>query len=485
MAEETETKSSTKHLFDDSDDSDSDEEFPSTQPINRTTMIENQKGDKNDNLKDQKASNAQLFGSDDSDSDEDPPNATHNENNEEDSDVEFQEQDADIVGRKAPTPPPTANIPMESNASSSSYKHIAVYNHAVPQVESKMVSLHLAQLPKILGIQSEAFSSSTYNAAIEDAEFKGRTASMIRWRYIQSKDGAFERDPHTNRLKKESNAKIIKWSDGTYGLVVGDEVFDMDEFSYLPKGMGNKKVGPGGTNMDKGKDFLYMTQKAKAILDEDTHETRNIGTILQAVSHLTSKFIPRPATLQSAAHKTFVLHERSKVMKRAKIAEYVTFVDPEKQKAERIRNKEDLIKQEKRSGDMYKTGGKKRIGMHRDYLEDDEDDDRYDSVNIKRLKRGDDDDMDYGSDKSEEEDEWIKRKTKRVPGYGKRNVDNDEDEMESEEDMDDSESQDEEEEIDEDDDVEINLRKKSTGTSSMKQKAQATIFDDDDDDDSD
>jgi cobalamin biosynthesis protein CobT len=264
----------------------------------------------------------------------------------------------------------------------------------------------------------------------------------------------------------------------------------MDEFSFLHRSSGKKKkdagVIPGLPS--KAKDFLYLTQKAHAILDDDGNETQPIGTILQGINHLTSKFIPRPASLQSAAHKTFVLNERSKVMKRAKIAEYVTFVDPEKQKAERIRNKEDLMKQEKRSGGAYRTGGKRRMGMHRNYLE--EDDERYDSINIKRLKRGMEDDMDYGSDESDEEDEWINRKKRGVGtsrGHRDDNEEEDDDDDDEEELNDDdvAEEESEKEEVvdmDEDDDEEeINLRKKPMG-GIAKRKAPA-MFDDNDDDD--
>jgi RNA polymerase-associated protein LEO1 len=504
---EQETKqdvSQSKQLFDESDD-DSDEAPDTTK---EDTIVKDK--DAYNPLTNEKVTNAQLFGSDDDDSDSEEEeenlnnhevaqdstekepfqsNPNHTTQEEEESDVEFQEADADITGRRAPTPPPVKDTSTENaTISSSSFNHIAVYNLLLPQLENNNnVSLHMAQLPKILGIQPEAFSPITYNAAVEDAEYKGRMASMIRWRYIPSKDGKlgeFERDPNTNKLRKESNAKIVKWSDGTYGLVVGDEVFDMDEFSFLHKASGKKKKDvavPAGSSQ-KVKDFLYLTQKAKAILDdEDGNETQPIGTILQGVNHLTSKFIPRPASLQSAAHKAFVLNERSKVMKRAKIAEYDTFVDPEKQKAERIRNKEDLMKQEKRSGGAYRTGGKRRIGMHRNYLE--EDDERYDSINIKGLKRGIEDDMDYGSDESDEEDEWINRK-KRVVGNSRRNRNDDDDEEQFVED--DVAEEESEEEIavgTDEDDEEINLRKKPMG-GSVQRKAPAMFDDNDDDDDS-
>jgi hypothetical protein len=254
----------------------------------------------------------------------------------------------------------------------------------------------------------------------------------------------------------------------------------------------NKKIDVIGK---KSLQHVFYSIKKEARVEFEDGDSQPMGTILECVTSLQSKFIPRPASLKSAAHKNFVLQERSRVIKRAQIQEYVTFVDPEKQKAERIRNKEDLMKQEKRSGGRRSTSGtagvnasgRKRYGMHRAYMEggEEEDDELYDSVNIRKLKRRnmDDEDMDYGDDAgmSEEEDAWSKRK-KRVFESGRKSshltkFDSDEDEE-----MDEG---DEEEEFvvdkDEDDDNEEMLNRKKQ-TSSSGQKRQASIFDDDDDD---
>ena len=60
--------------------------------------------------------------------------------------------------------------------------------------------------------------------------------NVVRWRYAED-------SPKTNeplqaegagyvqteqQCRKESNTKVVKWSDGTYSLVVGDEYFDMN-----------------------------------------------------------------------------------------------------------------------------------------------------------------------------------------------------------------------------------------------------------------
>jgi len=95
-------------------------------------------------------------------------------------------------------------------------------------------------------------------------------------------------------------------------------------------------------------------------------------------------------------------------MKKARIAEFNLLIDPEKEKKDRIRNKEDLIKQEGRPSARRATGPRRR-NANRYYMNEDR---GYDSVNISTLKRMNEDipvDYDY-RDEDDEEDEWSKKK---------------------------------------------------------------------------
>jgi RNA polymerase-associated protein LEO1 len=427
------------NLFDDSDDSDEEMAQPTTQPEQQQEAAA---ADPSSSPAPPKNDNARLFGSDSDDSDDNAEETTENQkaapsntnantntntntntnandndnDNDEDSDADLEfNADDDITGKSAPVRREVKSERSDSPVVPPS--KVTVPDFPLTQFQDKKVSLHMAQLPKIVGVQVEGFSRDTFNSSLEEEEFKGRVHSMIRWRYKTDANGNFVKDENGKQVK-ESNAKIIKWSDGSYGLRVGDEVFDMDAISYQlnkPAGGKNQKA-PAATPVSaakrKGpfsKDFLYLTQKAQ------DGERKPIGTVLQCVASLESKFIPRPASLKSAAHKNFVLKERSRVIKRATIQEFVTFVDPEKQKQERIQNKDDIMKQEKRSGGKRSGGDKRRSGMHRAYMED-EDDEHYDSVNIRSLKKRNmnDEDMDYGDDygDDDEDDVWSKRKKK-------------------------------------------------------------------------
>eukprot|EP00554_Chaetoceros_debilis_P004537 CAMPEP_0194082156 /NCGR_PEP_ID=MMETSP0149-20130528/7749_1 /TAXON_ID=122233 /ORGANISM="Chaetoceros debilis, Strain MM31A-1" /LENGTH=584 /DNA_ID=CAMNT_0038764243 /DNA_START=230 /DNA_END=1984 /DNA_ORIENTATION=+ len=458
----------------DSDDSDDEPPPPAVAaPVAKDTEDKNK--DDGDGEADADAAADKKNNDDDDDGDDakskkkDGDNDNDNDNDNDggdgsDSDAEFKADD--ITGRKRAPKPKTFADQVKQQLET---KQLSVPNMPLPQFKNnrpngnangngngkngngKRVTYHMAQLPKIVAIQPDAYNRNTYNASVEEAEFGDHAhASMIRWRYKRNEQGHHILDENGKKIK-ESNAKIVKWSDGTYGLCVGKDVFNMDEFNYtINANKGNRantknkvvnkgkdKVGKD-KDKDKGKDgeeksdraqppptaasriskdFVYLTQKAE--IKDDDGMLRPAGTILECVTSLQSKFIPRPATLQSDAHKKFVLKERQRMMNRAKIAEYVTFEDPEKQKADRIRNKDDMMKQEKRGGGGRRSGGggggRRRYGMNRSYMDDD--DEHYDSVNIRSMKKssrmGREDDMGGYDDEGGYEDNWSKRKRSR------------------------------------------------------------------------
>ncbi len=78
--------------------------------------------------------------------------------------------------------------------------------------------------PNFIKIQSEPFDSATHNSETEKTQF-GNTTSVVRWRYKRDENGDIVLDS-SGIAVKESNAKLIRWDDGTYQLIVGDAVFN-------------------------------------------------------------------------------------------------------------------------------------------------------------------------------------------------------------------------------------------------------------------
>ena len=76
--------------------------------------------------------------------------------------------------------------------------------------------------PNFIKLQRDAFDLSNHDP--EDSKFSGANAVM-RWRY-KTDDGGNVVVGANGKPEMESNARFVKWSDGSYQLVIGDSVFD-------------------------------------------------------------------------------------------------------------------------------------------------------------------------------------------------------------------------------------------------------------------
>jgi len=77
--------------------------------------------------------------------------------------------------------------------------------------------------PNFIKIQSMEYNRVSYNPDLERQFFDGATA-VIRWRLKRDAQGEVECDADGVPVK-ESNARMVEWSDGSMQLVVGDAVF--------------------------------------------------------------------------------------------------------------------------------------------------------------------------------------------------------------------------------------------------------------------
>ena len=366
-----------------------------------------------------------------------------------------------------------------------------------PELPPSSASFHITKLPNLVGIQPYAFDPTTYLATAEEEEYRGYVHDMIRWRYKRGEDGELARDDD-GKLIRESNARLVQWEDGSYTLHVGKEAFEVENIdSSLTVGTSDSnKVKFAGLN-----GYLYLSQVAthrekkavssekKAEDDEEKDkmeeeekkeevEETPAGTILECMGAIGSRFIARPSSLRSEAHKSLTVAVRQKTIKKARIAEVVTQEDPEKAKMERIKVKQDLEKANarKRSYGEPRYGRaapRHRPGMNRSYLEQDDGD--YDTVNIRAMKRrtmdADDEDMDdYGdSDEDDEEEAMFNRRPKKgTTAEAKKKKASLED---------DSDDDDDEELFGDDDDDEVVAPVKS-----HKKRAHQAVVDDDDSD---
>lgn len=333
-----------------------------------------------------------------------------------DSDEEFDDAGA-VVGSSAPPSAkekPDSEEP-ETGASDTPRKERInqVQNASVLEADrpAEGTSLHMTKLPNVVAIQPNAFEEADYDEKEEEDQYKGYVHNMIRWRYQRDENGALVREG--GDLVRESNSKIVKWSDGSYTLHIGNEAFDIQNVDS------SNSTGFPGLN-----GYVYLSQKATfQTEDDDETQEQNGGTVLECVGPVASRLVAKPSSLQSESHKSLTVAVRQRTVKRAKIAQYMTEEDPEKLKMERIKYNEDAdkLRQRKRATGGYRSGGGGgRRGMNRSYLEAD-DDEGYDTVNIRALKKGSasnyDEGMDDYGDESDDDDygqSYINRNRKRA-----------------------------------------------------------------------
>lgn len=87
--------------------------------------------------------------------------------------------------------------------------------------------IHFVKLPNFLSVETRPFDSETYEDEIDEEEtldeegrarLKLKVENTLRWREALTKEGD---------TIKESNARLVKWSDGSMSLHLGSEIFDV------------------------------------------------------------------------------------------------------------------------------------------------------------------------------------------------------------------------------------------------------------------
>lgn len=98
----------------------------------------------------------------------------------------------------------------------------------IPRIVSDLGrDIHFVILPNFLSVETRPFDPDTYEDEIDEEEtldeegrqrIKLKVSNTIRWMETFDKDGT---------KKMDSNARVVKWSDGSMSLHLGNEIFDV------------------------------------------------------------------------------------------------------------------------------------------------------------------------------------------------------------------------------------------------------------------
>lgn len=280
--------------------------------------------------------------------------------------------------------------------------------------------LFLSRVPAFLQIDPHPFDSSEFLKSAEEGSkdadtskslrLKTQAENTLRWKYGKGGDGA--------TVTKESNARFVKWSDGSLSLQLGEELFDVIR---------------------------------KPVEDTSLALSHPEQEVLQTSGVLAENFSYVPTSTKSLTHKRLTEELAKRTLKSAAVSSWDTTDDPDKvqreaEKAENMANAARRKLESKRrqaEEDFGKTAADAMAEdeeMEQNYesrnayeeddfvVDDDEEEDDEEEERAKRLQKLKSDGAklyknrrDLDEDDEDEEDEEVGVKKRRV-------IDSDDDE---------------------------------------------------------
>ncbi|KAJ3549726.1 hypothetical protein NMY22_g765 [Coprinellus aureogranulatus] len=261
---------------------------------------------------------------------------------------------------------PAQDIPSELREAEVSFPNL-------PVPRSSDGDTWVIRTPNFMSIDSKPFHPDTYigpdqedeeaadNAKERSMTIKLRVENTMRWRWAKDENGAD---------KRQSNARIVRWSDGSLSLRLGKEIFDvtktLDHSASAPRQLGassqpasqTKPAMPG-----KSQGLTYLVAQHKR------------SQVLQAEAVITGFMGLRPTGMQSEAHRMLVraVGQKHNKVARLKMTDEPKH-DPEREKAELV--KQSSRKTRKREDDGLGGGRRRRYSRRtaeHDVWSDDED----------------------------------------------------------------------------------------------------------------
>ncbi|EYC18755.1 hypothetical protein Y032_0026g1348 [Ancylostoma ceylanicum] len=171
--------------------------------------------------------------------------------------------------------------------------------------------IQFMKIPNFFSVALKPFDPETYEEDEDDDQvdeegrnrLKLKAENTIRWRFTQDADG---------NIIKESNTKIVRWSDGSMSMLIGKEVFDVESV-------------PIHGNMQ----HLFVRQ----------------GTGLVAQKIFDRKLIFRPHSTDSETHRKVTMNMAERTRKSGQVRMVAEVgLNPEQARREAVRREEEALR---------------------------------------------------------------------------------------------------------------------------------------------
>ncbi|KAM5530229.1 hypothetical protein V8D89_016117 [Ganoderma adspersum] len=203
------------------------------------------------------------------------------------------------------------------------------------------------RIPNFIKLDSKPFHSETYIGPEQEEEdahhpeslreksmsIKLKVENTLRWRW--SKD-EFGQD------RKQSNSRIVRWSDGSLSLQLGKELFDISQSIDTSGSVSRQALGSNGALLSQSQSSLSQSQSQGAISGAGHAQgltylvaQHKRAEILQCEAVITGYMSLRPTGMQSETHRMLVRavgQKHSRVARLRMVPE--PKMDPEREKLE-------------------------------------------------------------------------------------------------------------------------------------------------------
>jgi len=191
---------------------------------------------------------------------------------------------------------------------------------------------------------------------------KLKVENTLRWRWTKDSHG---------RDIKESNSRIVRWSDGSLSLRLGKELFDISQAIDTSATVPRQTIG--GLSQSQSQQ-LTPSQTATSGPPPTPGKSQGLtylvaqhkrSQVLQSEAVITGYMSLRPTGMQSETHRMLVraVEQKHKQVARLRIAPEPT-IDPEREKLELMKQSAKKSKKKVDDGDGF-GGGRKRRNYRR------------------------------------------------------------------------------------------------------------------------
>ncbi|KAI0272466.1 Leo1-like protein-domain-containing protein [Gloeopeniophorella convolvens] len=208
----------------------------------------------------------------------------------------------------------------------------------VPLPKSSDGQHWVIRMPNFVKVDTKPFHPDTYVGPEHEEDFQGgtherdmgiklRVENTVRWRWVKGKDGKDQR---------QSNAHVVRWSDGSMSLRLGKEYFDINQIIDSSGSAHRQAFGSSQGSQPPPSQSQGSSAKAHGLTYLVAQHKR--AEILQAEAAITGFLTLRPTDMQSETHRLVV---RAVGQKHSKVARLRMapdpVVDPEREKEEQVR----------------------------------------------------------------------------------------------------------------------------------------------------